>query len=89
MKRFLVWMWLVLPILCASCATAPRQSGPAPDKVVVLGSRIPQSVNAKTQFPRTTSPVFIISRDQLDRTGQVELGAALAQWPFLGELFGH
>jgi|GEM_PF-5965817 len=89
MKRFLGWMVLGLSVLGAGCATAPRQPGPAPEKVMVLGSRISQPVDRNSQFPRTTSPVFIISRDQLDRTGQVELGAALAEWPFLGELLGH
>jgi len=49
----------------------------APARVTITGSRLPQAVDAERGLPSTTSPVRIYTRDQLQGTGQPELGAAL------------
>jgi len=64
---------------CAHVATTtPAADGaPAPARVMVTGSRLPQAVDAASGLPSTISPVRIYTRQQLLGTGQTGTGAAL------------
>jgi hypothetical protein len=68
------------------CAHAPTSymgdvAGTKPEKMpemrMVTGSRIPQRVDARGEFPATVSPVHIISRGELDATGKTNTAVAL------------
>lgn len=63
--------------VAAPSATPGADKAPAPARVVITGSRLPQAVDAETGLPSTTSPVRIYTRDQLLGTGQAGLGAAI------------
>lgn len=72
----------VLTAMIAACAHAPAtatRDKAAPDEMVfVTGSHIRQRVDPATGAVRTTYPVRIYSREQLDGTGrQADLAAAL------------
>jgi outer membrane cobalamin receptor len=69
--------------LLAGCAHAPAQPAAraeeSPPPVVVAGSRLPQRVDLATGLPRTTEPVRIYVREDLDRTGAPDLARALRE----------
>ena len=44
---------------------------------IVTGSRIKQESDPESESPATRQPVRIVDRDELDRTGAVNLGDAL------------
>ncbi|MCG8435951.1 MAG: hypothetical protein MJA83_18180 [Gammaproteobacteria bacterium] len=44
---------------------------------VVTGSRIKQEVDPTAEIPATQQSVRVVSRDEIDRTGQVDLDDAL------------
>ena len=73
----------VLSAMSAACAHAPasatrEQKTAATEMVFVTGSHIRQRVDPATGGVRTTFPVRIYSREQLDGTGrQSDLAAAL------------
>jgi hypothetical protein len=75
----------ILPAMALACAHAPAPANgeagvksEAYEKVVVTGSRIPQRVDRSSGRLRSTSPIRIYSREELDRTGrQYDLRAAL------------
>jgi hypothetical protein len=67
---------LVLAPLVLACAhspaarsTAAASSAPAPERVLVTGSRLPQRVDPRTGRPVTASPVQVYTRDELLHTG--------------------
>jgi hypothetical protein len=66
---------LAAPPALESAAAADEATGPP--SIVVTGSRIPQRVDLVTGLPRTTSPLTVYQRAQLDRTGVVDTGLAL------------
>lgn len=64
------------PALGASGAAAADEAT-GPPAIVVTGSRIPQRIDLTTGLPRTTSPLTVQMRSQLDRTGANNTGVAL------------
>jgi len=76
--------WIVLAIAptalgLAACAAAPTTfKSQADSETVQLGvSRIPRTVEVDNPNRTTISPVTIITREELERTGAVDLGDAL------------
>jgi hypothetical protein len=72
---------LLAAALLAGCAHAPApptaRAEEAPPPVVVTGSHLPQRVDLSTGVPRTTGPVRIYTREELERTGEPDLERAL------------
>lgn len=67
---------------CATTGHLPPASDKADERVAMTGSRIEQNVDRNARFPRTASPMFVITRQDLEKTGRVETGDALRWWPF-------
>jgi hypothetical protein len=55
-------------------AAAPSAS---PQQVYVTGSRFAVPVDPHSGLPQTAAPVQIVSQDELNRSGYIDLGAAL------------
>jgi hypothetical protein len=72
---------VVLTAMGAACAHAPaarERKAAGPEMVFVTGSHIRQPVDPATGAVRSTYPIRIYSREQLDGTGrQSDLSAAL------------
>src|SRR6266567_9227744 len=72
-----------IPAACASLATtAPATVSDSPrpaEKVLVTGSRIPQSVDVGSGLPATISPVRVYARQDMTTTGRHELAGALRE----------
>ena len=64
---------------CAHTSTAVPTASPEPKWMVVTGSRIPQPIDARTGYPTTSSNLRIYTQEDLDRSGQVQVGPALRQ----------
>ena len=75
-SRWLVGASLIVLIgLATSCAHTPaspiaNDEKPKMERVLVTGSRIPRTVDARTGLPSTISPVRIYTRNQLSETGR-------------------
>jgi hypothetical protein len=75
---------LVASVLTA-CATTPTPGAgaatsaatPPPQRVFVTGSHVALPVDPNTGIPETASPLQIVTQDDLNRSGQISLGAAL------------
>jgi hypothetical protein len=69
---------------CASTPTpgagaAASAATPPPQRVFVTGSHVALPVDPNTGVPETASPLQIVTQDDLNRSGQVNLGAALRE----------
>jgi hypothetical protein len=69
---------------CASTPTpgpgaAASAATPPPQRAYVTGSHIALPVDPHTGLPETASPLQIVTQDDLNRSGQINLGAALRQ----------
>ena len=77
--------WTLLAVIaaaavgCAHASTAVPAASPEPKSMVVTGSRIPQPVDARTGYPTTSSNLRIYTQEDLNRSGQVQVGPALRQ----------
>lgn len=95
MKRVSMATAITLPLLlgtlgCASLPDGDTGARPAPDRVTVLGSRIPQAREDVCETPRTASPVTTICNDELLRTGAPDVGNAIkGRVPYLRWGIGH
>lgn len=67
---------------CAAAPKAPEASVEPVPKARFTGSRIPQAVDENSPYPATTSPLFVMTREQIDQTGEVETGEVLRRLPF-------
>jgi hypothetical protein len=83
-SRWLVGASLIALVgVATGCAHTPaspvtNDAKPGTAKVLVTGSRIPRTVDARTGLPSTISPVRIYTREQLGDTGRAyDAGAAL------------
>ena len=70
--------WLAM-LLASSLLSACATTGPSGAHAYVTGSHIAQPVDPQTGLPRTASPTQTVSRDDLNRTGQIDVGSALRQ----------
>lgn len=64
----------------AGCAALPSDSPGMTDatqKLVVTGSRIPREVDPEAEILNTAAPVTVITKEELDRTGEIDLKRAL------------
>ena len=52
-------------------------------KVAVTGSRIPREVKGSGNIRATTSPVYIIDREEIERSGAMTTTALLRRLPFV------
>ncbi len=74
--------WSLLSACATTAPTGARSTAPAavPAKqVYVTGSHVAVPVDPRTGLPQTALPTQTVTRDQLDMTGQVDVGAALRQ----------
>ena len=64
---------------CASTQTVANQDTQESETELqlVTGSRIKQDIDPESESPATRQPVRVVDRDELDRTGSVNLGDAL------------
>ncbi|MEP6601312.1 MAG: hypothetical protein ABJB49_05810 [Nitrospirota bacterium] len=67
---------------------APAVAGTEEKLVFVTGSRIPQRLRVKAIGTKTTSPVRVYTRAEIDRTGRFTTEGILAQDPSLRILNG-
>ncbi len=94
MKRVALATVIILPMLlgslgCAGLPASDRGARPA-DRVMVLGSRIPQARADACGTPRTASPVTTICKDELLKTGAPDVGNAIkGRVPYLRWGIGH
>jgi hypothetical protein len=66
---------------CAACAAKAKKAKKQLHQVVT-GSRIPQASDRLGPIPSTASPVVIMSREDIDRTGRINPRGVLATQPF-------
>lgn len=69
------------PLAAAVTGTKKEKDGKREKLVFVTGSRIPQRVQVKAVGTKTTSPVRIYTREEIERTGQFTAQGILAQDP--------
>ena len=89
MSNHYLWMptLLVLSAVTACTSTPPQTGRPvasAPStasapKAYVTGSRIAVPVDARMGLPEANPAQQVVSQDDLERTGQTDVGAALRQ----------
>lgn len=75
---------ILAAFLVAGCAAAPKAPEAAAEpaaKARFTGSRIPQAVDENARYPATASPLFVMTRKDIDRTGEVETGEVLRRLP--------
>ncbi len=82
----LVLIWAVA--VSVGVASANDQSTGKCQYVLVTGSRIPQKVKVKAIGTKTSSPVRIYKRREIDQTGRFTVRDVLAQDPSL-QVTGH
>jgi len=78
---------LVLVIACLSAGAVKAETTPAPAVVKkpvercepMVGSRVVRSRDANGQCPDSVPFARSYSREQIEQTGQIDLGAALSQ----------
>jgi hypothetical protein len=70
---------LVSSVLTACASTPSTGAGAAapPQQAYVTGSHVALPVDPNTGLPETASPLQIVTQDDLNRSGQINLGAAL------------
>jgi len=64
-------------------ATAGKSTKPKQEKVIVTGSNIPQKADRLGSIPTTHSPVVIIDRQTIERTGRVTPIGVLSTKPYV------
>jgi hypothetical protein len=70
---------LALLVGCAHLSASRDEAAEKPTLMVVTGSRIPQKVDPQTGMVGSCSPVFIYTRQDLERTGRPDnLAAAMS-----------
>lgn len=91
--QWLCCLALAGPVLCSGMACAgDTGSGPSPAKaqkqkvpkdapVMITGSTIPQPAATLKRIPITTSPMIILGRSELDRSGQSTVADVLRRLP--------
>lgn len=86
-KHRWIAMLLALSVVTACASTAPMgarsmtpvsAAAPVPH-AYVTGSHIALPVDPRTGLPQTASPTQTVTRDDLNRTGQIDVGSALRQ----------
>jgi hypothetical protein len=77
---------LLVSSVLAACASTPAPGAGAtasaatpPQRAYVTGSRVAVPVDPHTGLPETASPLQIVTQDDLNRSGQTNLGAALRE----------
>ncbi len=65
----------------ADAVSGKKNDGEKEKLVFVTGSRIPQRVQVKAIGTKTTSPVRVYTRAEIDRTGRFTTAGILAQDP--------
>jgi hypothetical protein len=78
---------LLVSSVLTACASTPTPGAgaaasaatPPPQRVYVTGSHIEVPVDPNTGVPQTASPLQIVTQDDLNRSGQINLGAALRE----------
>lgn len=63
-------------------AKAPSKAAVITPKVVVTGTRIPRQVKGAGNIRETTSPVYIVDRKEIERTGAMTVADVLRRLPF-------
>lgn len=71
------------PSACSSCSSCCKTEILPPAKVIVTGSNIPQKVKRRGPILLTASPVYIIDRAQLERSGAATTRDAIKSLPFV------
>jgi len=77
------WIALLLAssLLSACVSTGPSaarsMAAPPAQHAYVTGSHIALPVDPQTGLPQTASPTQTVSRDDLNMTGQIDVGSAL------------
>ena len=67
---------------CASSVTRP-EAGKSLELVDITGSRIPQPSDRLGRIPATAYPLYVVTREDIERTGATDTGNALDELPFL------
>jgi hypothetical protein len=78
---------LLVSAVLTACASTPTPGAgaaasaatPLPQRVYVTGSHIAQPVDPHTGLPETASPLQIVTQDDLNRSGHIDLGSALRE----------
>jgi hypothetical protein len=78
---------LLVSSVLTACASTPTPgpgasvslATPAPQRAYVTGSHVALPVDPHTGLPESASPLQIVTHDDLDRSGQTNLGAALRE----------
>lgn len=84
--RFFRSLFIIgLALLLAGCASAVtrQQAGKSPHLVRITGSRVAQPSDRLGRIPATAYPLYVITREDIERTGATDAGAALNDLPFL------
>lgn len=63
-------------------AKAPAKTPVTMPKSVVTGTRIPREVKGAGHIRETTSPVYIVDRMEIERTGAMTVADVLRRLPF-------
>jgi outer membrane cobalamin receptor len=61
---------------------APAKAPVTTPKVVVTGTRIPRQIKETGHIRETTSPVYIVDRKEIERTGAMTVADVLRRLPF-------
>lgn len=85
-----VGLLVVLAAYLGACATVPKADyyDPAekfskmapPERMQIVGSRLAREVSPDDPSPPTLSPTMVITRKQLDRTGDMDLHRVLRRY---------
>lgn len=66
----------------AAAAKLPAKAPETTPKVVVTGSRIPRPVKGSGNVRESTSPVYIVDRKEIERSGAMTVSEAIHRLPF-------
>ena len=75
-------------IMFGVCSLAWADDAVVPKKEIVTGSNIPRVVKYHAHAADTVAPVYVVSRQEIDRSGAGSVGQALRRLPFVTG-FGH